>query len=60
MASLPRKSNLVREKKSYVEKSREMPITRNRTSGLAGDKNSYNITQSVMAKNRSTSRTDLP
>ena len=47
------KSSLVRERKPHVEKSREIPITRNRTSGLAGNKNSHNITQSVMAKNRS-------
>jgi len=41
-----------------MEKSEETSITRNRTGGPAGDKNSCNITQSVMAKNRSTSRTD--
>jgi len=52
------KSSLVRKKKPYVEKSREIPITRNRIGGPAGDKNSHNITQSVMAKNRNTSRTD--
>jgi len=32
-----------------------MPITRNRTSSPAGNKNSHSITQSVMDKNRSTS-----
>jgi len=42
-----------------MEKSGEMPIIRNRTGSPAGDKDSCNITQSVMAKNRSTSRTDL-
>jgi len=39
-----------------VKKSGEMPIIRNRTSGLAGNKNSHCITQSVMAKNRSISK----
>jgi len=52
------KSSLVRERKPHIEKSGKMSITRNRTGSLAGDKNSHNITQSVMAKNRSTSRTD--
>jgi len=56
--SLLRKSSLVREKKPYVKKSEEMPITRNKTGSPAGDKNSHNITQSVMAKNRSTSGTN--
>ena len=42
-----------------MKKSKEMPITRNRTGSLAGDKNICNITQSVMAKNKSISRTDL-
>ena len=32
------------------------PLQRNRTGGLAGNKNSHGITQSVMAKNRSTSK----
>jgi len=49
-------SSLVRRKKPYVKKSREIPITRNRTSGLVGNKNSHDITQSVMAKNRSISK----
>jgi len=49
-------SSLVRRKKPYVEKSRKMSITRNRTGGLAGNKNSHSITQSVIAKNRSTSK----
>ena len=52
------KSSLVRKKKPHVEKSEEMPITKNRTGGLVGDKNSHNITQSVMANNRNISRTD--
>jgi len=42
-----------------MEKSRETPITRNKTDSLAGNKNSHNITRSVMAKNRSVSKTDL-
>jgi len=33
-----------------------MPITRNRTSGPAGNKNSHGFTQSVIAKNRSASK----
>jgi len=41
-----------------MEKSGETPITRNRTGGPVGDKNSHNITQSVIAKNRNTSRTN--
>jgi len=42
-----------------MEKSREIPIIRNKTDSLAGNKNSHNITRSVMAKNRSVSKTDL-
>jgi len=38
-----------------MEKSGETPITKNKTSGLAGNKNSHGITQSVIAKNRSIS-----
>jgi len=53
------KSSLVRERKPHVEKSRETSITKNRTGSLAGNKNSHNITQSVMAKNRSASKTGL-
>jgi len=34
----------------------EIPITRNRTDSLAGNKNSHGITQSVIAKNRSASK----
>jgi len=32
------------------------PSQKNRTDGLAGNKNSHGITQSVMAKNKSTSK----
>jgi len=53
------KSSLARERKPHVEKSGETSITRNRTGSLAGNKNSHNITQSVMAKNRSASKTGL-
>jgi len=42
-----------------MKKSRETPITRNKTGSPAGNKNSHNITRSVMAKNRSVSKTDL-
>jgi len=38
------KKQLSQGKKPHMKKSGEMPITRNRTSGLTGDKNSYNIT----------------
>jgi len=44
MASLLRKNSLVREKKPYVEKFREISITRNRTGSPVEDKNSHNIT----------------
>ena len=56
--TIAEKSSLVRKRKPHVEKSREMPITRNRTSSPAGNKNSHNITQSMMAKNRSASKTN--
>jgi len=41
---IAKKSSLVRERKPYVEKSREMPIIRNKTGSPAEDKNSCNIT----------------
>jgi len=55
---IAKKKQLIQEKKPHIEKSEETSITRNRTNSLAGDKNSHNITQSVMAKNKSTLRTD--
>ena len=39
---IAKKSSLVREKKPYMKKSKEMPITRNRTGG-DGDQREFDL-----------------